>query len=98
MPTSQRWRRLSRLRVSLSRRSFWRSMMKWSRHGSDGLGNLSAAAETPVRDSNVANLRQHVDGIGVARLASAGRFHLSRKSVEIRTRNCLHLERLAFLN
>lgn len=33
---------------------------------SDGLWNLSAAAETPVSDSNVAQLRQHVDGIGVA--------------------------------
>jgi len=30
--------------------------------------------------------------------ASAGQFHLFRKLVEIRTRNCLRPERLAFLN
>jgi hypothetical protein len=56
------------------------------------------AAETPGWDSNFAELRQHIEGISVARLANAGQFHLSRKSAEIRTRNGLSLERLAFLN
>ena len=100
---SQSW--LSSLTATVPTwRSCWtfspaRSMVKLARPArSDALGSLSAAAEVPRWDSNFAELRQHVDGIGVARLAGAGQFHLSRKSVEIRTRNGLSLERLAFLN
>ena len=63
----------------------------------DGLGNLSAV-ETPVWDSNLAELRQHIDAIGVVTLASAGQSYLSREPGEIRTRNCLRCERLALLN
>jgi hypothetical protein len=56
------------------------------------------AAKTPGWDSNFAELRQHIEDISVARLA--GKYqpvHLS-ETVEIRTRNGLSLERLAFLN
>jgi hypothetical protein len=63
----------------------------------DGLGNLSTA-ETSAWDSNLAELRQHIEDIGVVSLASAGQLYLSRKSVEIRTRNCLRPEGLAFFN
>jgi hypothetical protein len=53
---------------------------------------------TPVWDSNDDELRQPLVGIGVVGLESAEQFHLSRKSVEIGTRNCLLRESLAFLN
>ncbi len=63
----------------------------------DGLGNVSTA-ETSAWDSNLAELRQPIEGIGVVGLANSDQLYLSRKSVEIRTRNCLRPEGLAFCN